>query len=332
MERETIQLLRDSGGTLQQASIVAIELADAVSANLEPSELGFLTVINDAVALDRVALEERIENVESAMVTSVVTIIVFGGITFVLAVAIGIVISRSISNPIGKLRDAAIEIGKGNLDTKVEVHSKNEIGELANSFRQMTSDLKRSLEDLRRSRHRMITVQESVREQIAQQLHGSVQNKFILLLHRLKDMEKAASSREMSAELEDLQKLGGLLHDDIRSISHYLYPSILRRGLVPALQSLGDHFESAMDIEMEMDEELMRRERSNRNFISQQVKLTAYRIAEEALTNVVKHAVASKVNLSVAIGSEDSLQLRVRDDGRGFDVERTTGGDLTPKK
>ncbi len=47
-----------------------------------------------------------------------------------------------------KLRDAAIEIGKGNLDTKIEVKTKDEIGELANAFGQMTGDLKKSRNEL----------------------------------------------------------------------------------------------------------------------------------------------------------------------------------------
>ena len=53
-------------------------------------------------------------------------------------------ISYSITKPISKLIDAAIEIGKGKLDTKIEIKSKDEIGELASSFQQMTSELKES--------------------------------------------------------------------------------------------------------------------------------------------------------------------------------------------
>jgi len=51
--------------------------------------------------------------------------------------------SRTISKPIKTLRNAAIEIGKGNLDVKVEIQSKDEIGELAESFNKMTADLKK---------------------------------------------------------------------------------------------------------------------------------------------------------------------------------------------
>jgi HAMP domain-containing protein len=59
-----------------------------------------------------------------------------------LGVMLGVLFSRAIKNPLTKLRDAAIQIGKGNLDAEIETASRDEIGELASTFRQMTSDLK----------------------------------------------------------------------------------------------------------------------------------------------------------------------------------------------
>jgi two-component system NarL family sensor kinase len=133
---------------------------------------------------------------------------------------------------------------------------------------------------------------------IAQQLHGSVQNRLIILLHRLTELERMAPPGEIARELGDLrQKLGEVLDNQVRPISHRLYPSIVRRGLVAALQSLGDQFETTLPIETEFDEELVRRERANPKLISEQVRLAAYRIAEEALTNVKKHSGASQVEV-----------------------------------
>ncbi len=65
-------------------------------------------------------------------------------LSFVLAIAIGIYLSRRITKPVKKLRDATREISKGNLDTEIVVKSKGEIGELATSFNLMTRDLKES--------------------------------------------------------------------------------------------------------------------------------------------------------------------------------------------
>ncbi len=182
-------------------------------------------------------------------------------------------------------------------------------------------------EELQRSRQRIVATQESLRKDIAQQLHGSVQNRLIVLLHRLTELEHAALPGELAAELGDLrQELNGLLESHVRPISHRLYPSILRRGIVPALQSLGDQFEAVLVIEMELDEQLIRREKADRELTTEQTRLAVYRIAEEALANVVKHAKASSVTVGLELSSEGWLCLTVRDDGQGFDVGMASGG------
>jgi PAS domain S-box-containing protein len=182
-------------------------------------------------------------------------------------------------------------------------------------------------DELERSRQRIIAVQESVRRDIAQQLHGSVQNRLIILLHRLTELEHIASAGELAQELGGVrQKLIDLLDSQVRPISHRLYPSILRRGLVAALQSLGDQFEGSLDIEMELDEELARREKTDPQLILERVRLAAYRIAEEALTNVVKHAKASKVNIRLRLLPDGWMCLTLRDNAQGFDLPSASGG------
>jgi PAS domain S-box-containing protein len=182
-------------------------------------------------------------------------------------------------------------------------------------------------EELQLSLQRIVTAQESVRRDIAQQLHGSVQNRLIILLHRLAELERKAPLGELAQELGDLrQKLEDLLDNQVRPISHRLYPSILRRGLIAALQSLADQFEVSLEIEREFDEELTRREKSAPQLIQEHVRLAAYRIAEEALTNVVKHTKASKVNIKLRLLPEEWLCLMLRDDGQGFDLAGGSGG------
>ena len=177
-------------------------------------------------------------------------------------------------------------------------------------------------EEVQQSRQRIITIQESLRKDIAQEIHGSVQNRLIILMHRLADLERSSLSEQMAEEIADLrQKLGEVLEDHIRPISHRLFPSILRRGLVPALQSLVDQFEKAQSIDMELSEKLKKQEKINPRFIPEQVRLAVYRITEEALVNTIKHAKASKVTVKLEPSSEGWLRLVVRDDGRGFDKE-----------
>jgi signal transduction histidine kinase len=182
------------------------------------------------------------------------------------------------------------------------------------------------LEYLQESRRRIVAVEEGVRKDIALQLHGSVQNTVVLLMHRLKDLEQSAPP-ELAAELADLQNdYGEALADHIRSITHRLYPSILRYGLVPALQSLADTFQETLDVDLEFDEAFVRLEKEDHGLIPEQVRLAAYRIAEEALGNVVKHSNAKGVTIRPELISGGRFRLTVRDDGEGFEVGDTSLG------
>ncbi|MFC2036161.1 PAS domain S-box protein [Chloroflexota bacterium] len=182
-------------------------------------------------------------------------------------------------------------------------------------------------EELQQSRQRIVGVQESLRKEIAKDLHGTVQNRLIILLHRLIELQQRIPQIELATELGEIhEKLDELLENHLRPIARRLFPSILRRGLIPALQSLADHFELILDIEMRMDEGLIQQERAYLGLISEQDKLAVYRIAEEALTNIVKHAKIAVAVIELRQTSNKKLKLTVRDNGQGFDMATTSHG------
>ena len=128
-------------------------------------------------------------------------------------------------------------------------------------------------EELERSRTRVLAVSESVRKDIARHLHGSVQNKLILLLHRIDLLGQAAPS-ELNAEVRSIrEELEDLIENDVRKTSVQIYPDILRRGLVPALESLADRFEGQLSLETDLDPDLASREKSDRNAIPENLRL-----------------------------------------------------------
>ena len=154
-------------------------------------------------------------------------------------------------------------------------------------------------EELQRSRQRLIAVQERVRRDIAAQLHDGVQEKLLILKGHLQELLKGASSASETTRLlsEVIDGLNQVIERQVGVLSRRLYPSTLSHGLVPTFQSFRDRFRAGPAIEIELDEELMRREKADRNLVPEQVRLAVYRIAEEALTNVVKHAKAGKVTV-----------------------------------
>ena len=181
-------------------------------------------------------------------------------------------------------------------------------------------------EELERSRIRIIEVSESLRKEIAGHLHGSVQNKLILVLNRVSRLGQG-SSDEIAAEMAEIrQELEHLVENDIRKISVQIYPGILRRGLVPSLESLGDRFRREINVEKDLDRYISTHEKTNSDIVPEPVRLSAYRVAEEALTNTLKHARADRVTITLNRPSQDWLRLTVSDDGRGFDVETESEG------
>jgi PAS domain S-box-containing protein len=174
-------------------------------------------------------------------------------------------------------------------------------------------------QELSMSHQRLINAQESLRKDIASQLHGTVQSRLILLEHKIAELEARARSKWMTKELADVrQRLEDLRNEQIRSISHRLFPSILRLGITTGLESLIDEYSAKLPVDLRVSKKLRDREQANRKLIPDNVKLAVYRITEEALTNISKHTPAAN-NIVVKLSLSDSriLRLTVKDDGPG---------------
>lgn len=102
---------------------------------------------------------------------------------------------------------------------------------------------------------------------------------------------------------------------DIRSISHQLHPGLLEDyGLGAALEELGRDFTQRTNIKVSVTR------LSVRNVLSTEVKTALYRIAQESLTNIEKHADASNVDISLKL-TPGWLVLEISDNGHGFDYQ-----------
>jgi len=181
--------------------------------------------------------------------------------------------------------------------------------------------------ELQASRQRMVEAGESVRKEMARQLHGGVQNKLIVLAHQVHHLNLHSSTDQMAHHLEGIeQSLRTVIDKDVRQVSRQLYPSVLSSGLVPGLQSLLEGIDQTFSISLNLDQNLILSEREENKLIPESTRLAAYRIVEEAVTNAVKHANASRVEIDVGYEADLYLQISVSDDGQGFDVVKTNLG------
>jgi len=177
--------------------------------------------------------------------------------------------------------------------------------------------LQKSQQELRALTGRLINAQEEERKRISRELHDDLSQKLALLAFNAGGLlaEPAVSSEKMNQKLRNLQGQVQQLAQDVRQISHKLHPSILDDlGLVAALDELCQEFSAREGIAVAFESEAVP------DVLPIDLASCLYRISQEALHNVLKHAQASQVRLRLS-ASADGIHLCIRDNGVGFDSE-----------
>jgi two-component system NarL family sensor kinase len=159
--------------------------------------------------------------------------------------------------------------------------------------------------------------QEAERRRVARELHDSVNQLLSSVKFRIQSVEARIPKEADSALHDEVEKTRALLEramTEVRRISRNLRPSELDDlGLAPALRSLCAEFgeRSGIAVELVCPDQLEK--------LPAEIELNAYRIAQEALTNVEKHSGARHVTVELACDNA-RLHLRLHDDGGGFDL------------
>ncbi|SHJ91395.1 two-component system, NarL family, sensor kinase [Shimia gijangensis] len=161
---------------------------------------------------------------------------------------------------------------------------------------------------------RVFDAQEEERGRVARELHDGISQLLVGVRYALDSARRRLISGDARAS-ETLDKgidhLSGAIQE-VRRISRDLRPGVLDDlGLGPALKALTDDFASRTEIETEFDTVVFR------NRLDQDAKIALYRIAQEALTNIERHAGATQVRIDVR-GHKKGATLRIADNGRGI--------------
>lgn len=171
----------------------------------------------------------------------------------------------------------------------------------------------------------LLSAQENERKRISMELHDELGQSLTVLKLQIRAIEKGLreEQQEMKQECRELlQYLDGVI-DNVRRLSRDLSPSILEDlGLLSALKYLlegvGKHLTVRQSLEIED---------LNRLFPAE-AQIIIYRIFQECLNNISKHAGACEVSVAVRRDGE-SVTLTLEDDGAGFDLPRVTGRNAT---
>jgi two-component system sensor histidine kinase UhpB len=232
-------------------------------------------------------------------------LIVLGGLVITVAVN-AILLSRTVA-PLERLARSMDNVDLLRPRQRLPVGRSDEVGRVVAAFNRMLDRLER---ERQQSSRRILAAQEDERVSIARDLHDEVGQLLTGVLLQLKAIVQTAPAHRM--ELAEAKQAVRRALDEVRRISSQLRPEMLQDlGLVSALTELSTTFArvSGLQVEREFDRSLPK--------LGPEIELAVYRIAQESLTNVARHAHASRVAMTLE-RSRDRVVLRVVDDGRGF--------------
>ena len=161
--------------------------------------------------------------------------------------------------------------------------------------------------------NRILEVQEQERKRVSTELHDSISQLLVSVRYGLELIHSEANQNaDLQAQAAKCLNIIDGTITEVRRISRDLRPSVLDdMGLAAALGSLGKEFQAQSGITVNVEAERCHAR------LSEGAKTSLYRVVQECMTNVARHAEAGEVNISLTVGAR-TLKLRVEDDGIGL--------------
>ena len=244
---------------------------------------------------------------------------------------VGLVFNRFILNRLNTFGRQITNIGERQAFTKLVDQPRDEIGRIAASVNTMARQIEeREAENSRLSRSlhtqnaqrgqllsRLITAQEKERIRVAHDLHDDLGQSMTGLALHIQALKRMITQNPQQAadQIEEIESVIQETTDKMYSMILDLRPSVLDDlGLIPALRTLAERLLNATSISFSLQNEAQI-ERLPAN-----IETTLYRIFQEALTNIVKHADANRVDITLR-QADGYLEGEMVDNGRGFDLK-----------
>lgn len=271
-----------------------------------------------------------------------------GGLVVLLAAGLMWIVTRQIVSPLRRLAATAQRFGSGDLEASIPAMGRDEIGRLAESLDTMRHQLKHSLDEIKRWNQeleqrvkqrtneleelsqqlserdkersdllgKIITAQEEERRRIARELHDEVSQTLTGLVMSLGSAE-ALLVRDPAARkrLESLRGLTSEAVDEVRRLIQDLRPSLLDDlGLVAAIGWYVENYLAPAGVKAELETPGFDRR------LPPTVEITLFRVVQEAITNIIKHAQAKKAYIRLQF-TRSAIKGSIEDDGVGFNVD-----------
>jgi two-component system sensor histidine kinase UhpB len=217
--------------------------------------------------------------------------------------------------PLDRLQAAVDGVRSGDLGARVAAGALDDerFTRLADTFNQMVATVARGAQESRRLSQRILEAQEDERQRVARELHDESAQSLTLMLVRLRVVERSQDPAEIRQHVRELRALTARALEEIRRIALELRPKILEDlGLGEALAWRADEVNASGAVRTTLQRVGVERR------LPRDVELALYRVAQEALTNVTRHARAAHAHLML-VQRDGVVSLTVEDDGTGFD-------------
>jgi signal transduction histidine kinase len=219
------------------------------------------------------------------------------------------------TNALTKLTAAAKAIAGGDLNQRVYTSTGDEIEVLSNSFNTMAEQLEKTYRSLHNLSAHLLSVREEERKAVAREVHDELGQVLSTLKIDLSWLKKRLPEEreELTQKAISMLELIDSTIDIVQNITSELRPPVLDDlGLAAAIESEAEKFGERTGIKCEVSVEDFPLDLS--------VSATVFRVFQESMLNVARHADASRVGISLKV-SDGSLEMAIKDNGRGITEE-----------
>ena len=221
------------------------------------------------------------------------------------------------------LSQRTVELAASNLELNVEI-TQRKAAEMAlkkseRHYSELLEQSDRLQEQLRQLSRQILSAQEEERRQISRELHDVIAQTLTGINVRLAALSKeaATNTKGLDRNIARTQRLVEKSVDIVHRFARELRPAVLDDlGLIPALHSFLKNFTTRTGIRTHL------KAFAGVEHLETARRTVLFRVAQEALTNVGRHAKASRVEVSIQ-KLPDGISMKITDDGKSFQVERT---------
>ena len=221
--------------------------------------------------------------------------------------------AKQIVQPLQKLESKAAALAWGDFEAIQEpVGGISEVQHLQMELTEMSRKVQAAQEGLHDYIGAITSAQEDERMRLARELHDDTIQAVIALKQRVQLAQKSIKEQNGRQSLKELETLAEQTIENLRRLTRALRPIYLEDlGLVTALEMLTREISQSNPLTVEFQRT------GNERRLSREVELSLYRIAQEALNNVVKHSRATYADLSIRYSGSE-VTLVIKDNGNGF--------------